>query len=156
LRMLVMLGSLRHQLATDYNLPAVARQFFGKLLRQRAEEWVDPRLAMGRVFELSQRVSRGLEFVEYLEEQQPLIESLVGSYFGFQRTVRTLRNRAITLGFGMLLVGGLLYFVLADPDDARTQAPPGLPFEWVHLLLLGVLVLLILAFIHNLRSLVSR
>ena len=156
LRMLVMLGSLRHQLATDYNLPAVARQFFGKLLRRRAEEWVDPRLAMGRVFELSQRVSRGLEFVEYLEEQQPLIESLVGSYFGFQRTVRTLRNRAITLGFGMLLVGGLLYFVLADPDDARTQAPPGLPFEWVHLLLLGVLVLLILAFIHNLRSLVSR
>ncbi|MBV9578977.1 MAG: AarF/ABC1/UbiB kinase family protein [Chloroflexi bacterium] len=156
LRMLVMLGSLRHQLATDYNLPAVARQFFGKLLRRRAEEWVDPRLAMSRVFEISQQVSRGLQFVEYLEQQQPLIESLVGTYFGFQHSLRTLRDRAIALGIGMLLIGGLLYYVLADPNDARSHSPSGLPFEWVHLMLLGVLVLLILAFMHNLRGLVSR
>jgi len=50
LRMLVMLGTLRHQLATDYDLPAVARRFFGRLLQQKSEAWLDPQLLMGRVY----------------------------------------------------------------------------------------------------------
>ncbi|MBV9328250.1 MAG: AarF/ABC1/UbiB kinase family protein [Chloroflexi bacterium] len=156
LRMLVMLGTLRHQLATDYDLPAVARQFFGKLLRRRAEEFLDPRLVMGRVYETTLRVNRAVEFVEYLEEMQPLIASVAGTYFGFQRRLQTLRQRAIGLGGAMLLIGGLLYYTLADPNNARTYTPSVVPFEWVHVILLGLLVLVILMFIHNLQGLVSR
>jgi predicted unusual protein kinase regulating ubiquinone biosynthesis (AarF/ABC1/UbiB family) len=156
LRMLVMLGTLRHQLATDYDLPAVARQFFGKLLRRRAQEWADPRLAMGRVYELTTRVNRAVAFVEYLEEQQPLIASLAGSYFGFQRTVSTLRNRAIAIGVCILLVGALLYFVLADPGDARSFAPSWIDFESLHIVLVAVMVLLTVLFVQNARKLTER
>jgi predicted unusual protein kinase regulating ubiquinone biosynthesis (AarF/ABC1/UbiB family) len=159
LRMLLMLGTLRHQLATDYDLPAVARQFFGKLLQRQATEWVDPRLAMGRIYEITTRVNRAVEFVEFLEEQQPLIASLAGSYFGVQRTLTTLKNRAIAIGLAIVLVGGLLYFVLADPENARSAyslGPSFIPFENIHLILVGILVVLTLMFIANARGLVSR
>jgi len=156
LRMLVMLGTLRHQLATEYDLPAVARQFFGKLLRRQAQEFADPRLAMGRMYEVTTRVNRAIEFVEFLEEMQPLIGSLANTYFGFQHTLQTLRRRAIGIGVAILLIGGLLYFTLADPDTARTYSPSIVPFEFVHLILLGVLLLLTLAFVQNARGLVRR
>ena len=156
LRMLVMLGTLRHQLATEYDLPAVARQFFGKLLRRQAQEFVDPRLAMGRMYEVTTRVNRAVEFVEFLEEMQPLIASLANTYFGFQHTLQTLRRRAIAIGVAILLIGALLYFTLADPDTARTYSPPIIPFEFVHLILLGLLVFLTLAFVHNARGLTRR
>jgi ubiquinone biosynthesis protein len=156
LRMLVMLGTLRHQLATDYDLAAVARQFFGKLLQRRAAEWVDPRLAMGRVYEVTTRVTRAVEFVEFLEQQQPLIASLAGSYFGVQRTLQTLRRRLILVGGAILLIGALLYFVLADPGTARQYAPSIIPFESMHLVLAAILILLTLVFVQNLRSLASR
>lgn len=155
-RMLVMLGTLRHQLATDYDLPAVARQFFGKLFRQQAQEWVDPRLAIGRIYDASTRVNRVIGFVEYLEELQPLIASVAGTYFGFQRTLQTLRRRAIGIGLCIVLIGALLYFTLADPGNARKMSPSFIPFENVHLILLAVLVLLTLAFIQNARGLLRR
>jgi predicted unusual protein kinase regulating ubiquinone biosynthesis (AarF/ABC1/UbiB family) len=155
LRMLVMLGTLRHQLATDYDLPAVARQFFRKLLRRRAEEWADPRLAMGRLYEATTRVNRALEFVEFLEGQQVLIASLAGSYFGFQRGLVSIRNRAIGIGLALMLAGLALYFTLADPALARSLTPSGLPFEDVHLILIALMVLLTLAFVHNARSIVN-
>jgi predicted unusual protein kinase regulating ubiquinone biosynthesis (AarF/ABC1/UbiB family) len=156
LRMLVMLGTLRHQLATDYDLAAVARQFFGKLLQRRAAELADPRLALGRVYEVTTRVNRAVEFVEFLEQQQPLIASLAGSYFGVQRTLQTLRRRLIVIGGAILLIGALLYFVLADPGTAREYAPSIIPFESMHLVLAAILILLTLAFVQNLRSLASR
>jgi len=159
LRMLLMLGALRHQLATDYDLPAVARQFFGKLLQRQVAEFVDPRLAMGRMYELTTRVNRAVEFVEYLEEQQPLIASLAGSYFGVQHSLQTLKNRAIGIGLAILLVGALLYFVLADPGTARdaySLAPPLIPFESIHIILVGAIVVLTLMFLVNARGLVSR
>jgi hypothetical protein len=157
--MLLMLGTLRHQLATDYDLPAVARQFFGKLLQRQTAEWFDPRLAMGRVYEMTTRVNRAVEFVEFLEQQQPLIASLAGSYFGVQRTLQTLRNRAIGIGVAILLVGALLYFVLADPDIARSAysyAPSFIPFETIHLILAGLMLVLTVMFVANARRLVSR
>jgi predicted unusual protein kinase regulating ubiquinone biosynthesis (AarF/ABC1/UbiB family) len=159
LRMLLMLGTLRHQLATDYDLPAVARQFFGKLLQRQAAEWADPRLVMGRMYEVTTRVNRAIEFVEFLEELQPMIGSLVGSYFGVQRTLQTLKNRAIGIGLAIMLVGAMLYFVVADPGRAReayAYAPPIIPFESIHLVLIGLLVVLTLVFVHNARALVNR
>jgi len=156
LRMLVMLGTLRHQLATEYDLPAVARQFFGKLLRSQAQDFVDPRLAMGRMYEVTTRVNRAVEFVEYLEEMQPLIASLAGSYFGIQRGLQTLRRRAVGIGVAILLFGGLLYFTLADPDTARNYTPGVIAFENVHLILLAILVVLTIAFVQNARGLYRR
>jgi predicted unusual protein kinase regulating ubiquinone biosynthesis (AarF/ABC1/UbiB family) len=155
-RMLLMLGTLRHQLATDYDLPAVARQFFGKLFRQQAQELVDPRLAMGRFYDASTRVNRVIAFVEYLEELQPLIASVAGTYFGFQRTVQTLRRRAIGIGLAIMIIGALLYFTLADPENAKRFTPSFIAFENVHLILIGVLVLLTIWFIQNARGLTSR
>ena len=56
----------------------------------------------------------------------------------------------------MLAIGAVLYFTLADPDAARTYSPSVIPFECVHLILLGVLVFLTLAFVHNARGLTRR
>jgi predicted unusual protein kinase regulating ubiquinone biosynthesis (AarF/ABC1/UbiB family) len=156
LRMLVMLGALRTQLATDYDLPTVARKFFGQLIQQQGESWLDPRLAMGRIYSAAYRVNRAIEFVEFLEEQQPLIASLAGTYFGFQRQIESIRRRAISLGIMVVLVGAGLYFVLADPDNARRVMPDIIPFEFVHLILLGVLLLFLGWFIQTVRQLASR
>ena len=155
LRMLVMLGTLRHQLATDYDLPAVARRFFGQMMQRNALDLIDPRLAMGRMYEATFRAKRALEFVEFLEAQQPLIANLASTYFGFQHRIEGLKRRAIGLGVAALGIGGVLYFVLADPDTAQTYAPPVVPFEWMHLILLGLLVLLILGLVHVIRQMVG-
>jgi hypothetical protein len=48
LKMLVTLGTIRHQLATDYDLAGLARQFFGGLIREQGQSWLDPvRLLIG-------------------------------------------------------------------------------------------------------------
>ncbi|MBV9543748.1 MAG: AarF/ABC1/UbiB kinase family protein, partial [Chloroflexi bacterium] len=154
LRMLVMLGTLRHQLATDYDLPAVARRFFGQLLRQQAESWLDPRMVLGRTYEMSVQVKRAFAFVEFLEAQQPLLVSLTGSYFGLQNRLGNLKRRVIGLGISVLVIGAGLYLTLVDPSEVRSIVPAGLPFEWVHFLLLGLLVLLILALVHHVRQLI--
>jgi predicted unusual protein kinase regulating ubiquinone biosynthesis (AarF/ABC1/UbiB family) len=156
LRMLVMLGSLRQQLATEYDLPAVARRFFGQLLQKQGESWLDPRLAMGRIYTTTYRVKRAIEFVEFLEQQQPLIANLASTYFGFQQRVQSLKQRAIGLFVGVLMIGAGLYFVLADPEHARDLTPSFMPFEAVHLVLLGLLLLLILALVQSIWQMVNR
>jgi predicted unusual protein kinase regulating ubiquinone biosynthesis (AarF/ABC1/UbiB family) len=153
LRMLIMLGALREQLATDYDLPAVARRFFGQLIRQQGEAWLDPRLMAGRIYGASFRIKRAIEFVEFLEEQQPLLATLAATVFGVQRRVEGIKRLAIVLGVAVLAVGGVLYVTLADPVRAQSVTPSAIPFEWVHLILLGALSALILAFIQNLRRL---
>ena len=73
LKMLVTLGTLRHELAMSYDLAGQVRQFFSRQMRQQALSWFDPRLAMGRVYAGTVRARRALEFVEFLEGQQPFI-----------------------------------------------------------------------------------
>jgi hypothetical protein len=49
--------------------------------------------------------------------------------------------------------------VVADPGRAReayAYAPPIIPFESIHLVLIGLLVVLTLVFVHNARALVNR
>jgi predicted unusual protein kinase regulating ubiquinone biosynthesis (AarF/ABC1/UbiB family) len=156
LRMLVMLGTLRHQLATDYDLPSVARRFFGELIKKQGESWLDPRLAMGRIYTATYRVKRMIDFVEFLEEQQPLIQGLASTYFGFQRQLEGIKRRAVGIGGAVLLVGAGLYFVLADPDEARRLTPSMIPFDLMHLLLLGLLLLLLVALIQSIWEILSR
>jgi predicted unusual protein kinase regulating ubiquinone biosynthesis (AarF/ABC1/UbiB family) len=156
MKMHVTLGTLRRQLTTDYDVPRLARRFFEQLILQQSAAWLDPRLVPGRVYGASFRVKRALEFVEFLEAQQPVLTSLIGTYYGAQRGLQALRRWAIRLGLATLVVGAALYFVLADPSDARVLAPPQIPFEWIHLVLLGILVVLVLALIEIFHRFNSR
>jgi predicted unusual protein kinase regulating ubiquinone biosynthesis (AarF/ABC1/UbiB family) len=156
LRMLMMLGTLRHQLVANYDLPEVARSFFGGLIRLQAESLLDPRLALRRAYGLAYKVERAIEFVEFFEEQQPVIAQLIGVYTGVSARLATLKRRAIGVGLAILVVGAMLYFVLIDPDDARNITPSFLSFDLVHIMLLGLLILLTLVLIDLMRRMTSR
>jgi ubiquinone biosynthesis protein len=152
LRMLVTLGTLRHQLATDYDLAATVQRFFRKHTRQEAIAALDPRLAMGRAYDASVKVNRALEFVEFLEAQEPAITTAVESLFGIRGRLRRARRRLISLGAGVLVVGAVLYFVMADPDGTRRLLPAGVSYPIVHASLTFLLLLLIGSLVLHLRQ----
>ncbi|MFL5711053.1 MAG: ABC1 kinase family protein [Chloroflexota bacterium] len=153
LKMLVTLGTLRHQLAVDYDLPANVRQFVRRLARQQTMSWLDPRRTFDRAYAASGRMQRALDLVEFLEAQQPVILEAESSLFGFRRRMRSARRGLIRLGLSILVVGALLYMVLAFPDDTRRFLPSGMDYTWVHVGLLVVLVFLLLTLIRNVRGL---
>src|SRR5262245_10068797 len=152
LKMLVTLGSLRHQLATDYDLAATVQRFFRHLTRQEAIAALDPRQAMGRAYDATIRISRAIEFIEFLEAQEPAITAGVDSLFGIRGRIRRARRRLISLGVAVLAVGAALYFVLADPEDTRRLLPAGMPYPMVHAGLLILLLLLIGSLVLHLRQ----
>jgi hypothetical protein len=90
--------------------------------------------------------------MEFLEGQEGFIVEAQSSLFGFRRRVRRIRRRLVSLGVGVLLVGGALYFVLADPDDTRRMLPSDLPYGVVHYGLLALLIILIVVLISNMRG----
>ena len=153
LKMLVTLGTLRHQLAVDYDLPANVRHFVRRLARQQGAAWLDPRRTLDRLYAGTGRLNRALEFVEFLEAQEPVIIEAQSSLFGFRRRIHNARRRLVSLGMAVLAVGALLYLVLVFPDDTRRLIPNGMPYTWVHLGLLALLVVLILSLIRHLRGL---
>jgi predicted unusual protein kinase regulating ubiquinone biosynthesis (AarF/ABC1/UbiB family) len=153
LKMQVTIGTLRHQLAPTYDLPQTARRFFERMVRRQGANWLDPRLALGRAYGGAFRARRALEFVEFMEAQQPLIGAAGDAYFGTRRRLRAVGRNLMALGGGALAVAGALYFVLADPQHARAAVPPQVPYTWVHVTLLVVLVLLILALVSYSRRL---
>jgi len=153
LKMLVTLGTLRHQLAVEYDLPENVRRFVRRLTRQQGVSWLDPRRTLDRLYAGSGRLQRAFEFMEFLETQQPVILEAEASLFGLRRRMRTARRRAVTLGLSVLLVGALLYLVLVFPDDTRRTLPDWMPYAWVHVGLLVLLVYLILTLINHVRGL---
>jgi ubiquinone biosynthesis protein len=153
LKMLVTLGTLRHQLAVEYDLPENVRRFVRRLTRQQGVSWLDPRRTLDRLYAGSGRLQRAFEFMEFLETQQPVILEAEASLFGLRRRMRTARRRAVTLGLSVLLVGALLYLVLVLPDDTRRALPDWMPYAWVHVGLLVLLVFLILTLINHVRGL---
>ncbi|HYC06817.1 MAG TPA: AarF/UbiB family protein, partial [Candidatus Binatia bacterium] len=152
LKMLVTLGTLRHELAVDYDLSATVRRFARRLARQEGLAWLDPRRALDRLYAGSARVQRAIEFVEFLEAQEPAITEASNSLFGFRRRIRDARRRLVSLGISVLVVGALLYLVLVFPDDTRRMLPAGMQYTWVHLGLLAVLVLLIVTLVRHVRG----
>jgi predicted unusual protein kinase regulating ubiquinone biosynthesis (AarF/ABC1/UbiB family) len=153
LKMLVTLGTLRHELATGYDLAGQVRRFFTRQMRQQAVSWLDPRLAMSRVYAGTVRARRAVEFLEFLEGQQATILTATDTLFGFQRGIATARRRLIRLGIGALLVGGLLYVVLAYRRQTEEVLPPGMPYDGVQYGLLVLLVVIIVVAIVQLRRL---
>jgi predicted unusual protein kinase regulating ubiquinone biosynthesis (AarF/ABC1/UbiB family) len=152
-KMLVTLGTLRHELAVAYDLPAMVRRFVRGLARQQGLAWLDPRRTLDRLYAGTGRIQRALEFVEFVEAQEPFIAEAQSSLFGFRRRIRNARRRLVTLGVSVLVVGTLLYFMLADPDDTRRLLPRGMDYGWVHAGLVALLLLLIVSLIGHLRSL---
>ena len=153
LKMLVTLGTLRHELAVDYDLPENVRRFVRRLARQQGLAWLDPRRTIDRLYAGTGRLQRALAFAEFLESQEPVILEAEASLFGLRRRMRTARRRAVTLGLSVLLVGALLYLVLVLPDDTRRALPSWMPYSWVHVGLLVLLVFLILTLINHVRGL---
>jgi ubiquinone biosynthesis protein len=153
LKMLVTLGTLRHELAVDYDLPENVRRFVRRLARQQGIAWLDPRRTLDRLYEGAGRIQRAIAFAEFLETQEPVILEAEASLFGLRRRMRTARRRAVTLGLSVLVVGALLYLVLVFPDDTRRALPGWMPYSWVHVGLLVTLVYLILTLINHVRGL---
>ena len=153
LKMLVTLGTLRHQLAVEYDLPVNVRRFVRRLARQQGLAWLDPRRALDRLYAGTGRLQKALDFMEFLEAQEPVILEAENALFGFRRRMQSARRRLVTLGMSVLLVGGLLYVVLVFPDDTRRVLPSGMPYTWVHVGLLIILVFLILTLIQHVRGL---
>jgi predicted unusual protein kinase regulating ubiquinone biosynthesis (AarF/ABC1/UbiB family) len=152
LKMLVTLGTLRHALAIEYDLQDNVRQFVRRLARQQGMAWLDPRRTVDRVFAGAARVQRALEFMEFLESQETFIVEAQSSIFGFRRRVRAVRRRLVSLGVGVLLVGFLLYVVLAYPNETRGALPQDLPYPLLHYGLLGLLIVLIVTLVTNVRA----
>ncbi len=98
-------------------------------------------------------MQRALDFVEFLESQEPVILEAEASLFGFRRRMRSARRRLITLGMSVLVIGALLYLVLVFPDDTRRILPADMSYSWVHIGLLVILVFLILTLVQHIRGL---
>jgi ubiquinone biosynthesis protein len=152
LKMLVTLGALRHQLAVHYDLPDNVRRFIRRLGRQQGLSWLDPRLTLDRLYAGSGRVQRALDFVEFLEAQEPAIIQAEGALFGFRDRMRSVRRTIVRFGVAVLGVGAILYLVLAFPDDTRRILPRELPYTWVHVGLLILLLVLIAGLINYVRG----
>jgi hypothetical protein len=147
LRMHATLGMLRYQLAPKYDLSKHVRRFFGRLIRQQAVSFIDPRLMLNRAYSGSIQLRRGLEFIEYLEAQEPLIAALEGTLVGVGNSMTSMRRWAIRLIPASLAVGAALYVVLADPKDTRAALPKQIPYDWLKLGLLAILLVLILSLV---------
>jgi hypothetical protein len=107
---------------------------------------------MGRAYDASVKVRRAMEFVEFLEAQEPAITTAVDSLFGLRGRLHRARRRLISLGAGVLVVGAVLYFVMADPDGTRRLLPAGVEYPVVHFSLTVLLLLLIGSLILHLRQ----
>jgi predicted unusual protein kinase regulating ubiquinone biosynthesis (AarF/ABC1/UbiB family) len=152
LKMLVTLGTLRHQLASKYDLQDNVRQFVRRLARQQGMAWLDPRRSVDRLFAGAARVQRAFEFMEFLEGQEAFIVEAQSSLFGFRRRVRQIRRRLVSLGLGVLVVGAALYLVLAYPNDTERMLPRDVPYPLVHYGLVALLVVLVVALVSNMRG----
>jgi len=135
-----------------YDLAATVQRFFRRLTRQEAIAALDPRLAIGRAYDASVRINRAIEFVEFLEAQEPAITAGVDSLFGIRGRIRRARRRLISLGAAVLVVALALYFVLAEPDETRQILPAGVPYPMVHGGLVILLLLLVGSLILHLRQ----
>ncbi len=152
-KMLVTLGALRHQLAVDYDLPDNVRRFVRRLARQQGLSWLDPRLMVDRLYAGTGRVQRALDFLEFVEAQEPAILEAESALFGFRDRMRNAKRTLVRIGVAIVGVGALLYVVLAFPNETRTVVPREMPLSWVNLGLVILLLLLVAWLINYVRRL---
>jgi ubiquinone biosynthesis protein len=151
LRMLVTLGTLRHQLARSYDVAPVVRRFFQRQVRQESLAFLDPRLGMDRVDAAAARLQKGFAFLDFVADQEPALRAASESFLGVRARVRSFRRGFVRLGVALFAAAVLLYVVLADPEGTRDVLPDGMPYDWVHIGLLVTVVALVIALILHLR-----
>jgi len=151
LKMLVTLGTLRHSLAVDYDLQDNVRRFVRRLARQQGMALLDPRRTFDRLYAGTGRVQRALQFLEFVEAQEPVITEATSILFGYRNRIRRVKRRLIGFGTAVLLVGGLLYLVLVFPDNTRQVLPREVDYTWFQLGILAVLLVLIVNLVRNMR-----
>jgi hypothetical protein len=113
---------------------------------------LDPRRTFDRVYAGTGRVQRALQFLEFIEAQEPVITEATTMLFGYRNRIRRVKQRLIGFGTAVLVVGALLYVVLVFPDNTRQMLPKGVDYTWFQLGLLAVLLVLIVNLIRNMRS----
>jgi ubiquinone biosynthesis protein len=152
LKMLVTLGTLRHQLAVDYDLQVNVRRFVRRWARQQGTSWLDPRRTLDRIYAGTGRLQRALDFLEFVEGQEAVLTEVTGSLLGYRNRIRRVTRRIISIGGAVLVVGAVLYLVLVFPDDTRRVLPKEMDYTWFQLGILALLLFLIVNFIRNMRS----
>ena len=123
-----------------------------RLARQQGLALLDPRRTFDRVYAGTGRIQRSLEFLEFIEAQEPVITDVTNLLFGYRNRIRRIKSRLIGLGTAVLVVGGLLYLVLVYPDDTRRILPKDMDYTWFQLGILAVLLVLIVNLIRDMRS----
>jgi hypothetical protein len=108
---------------------------------------------MDRLYAGGGQVQRALDFVGFLEGQEPSILEAEALLFGFRRRMHSARRALVRLGGAVVGIGAVLYLVMAFPDDTRRVLPAGVEYTWVQLGLLGLLILLIVWLINLVRGL---
>ena len=106
------------------------RRFVRRLARQQGLALLDPRRTFDRLYAGTGRIQRALEFLEFIEAQEPVIIEVTNLLFGYRNRIRRIKSRLIGLGTAVLVVGGLLYLVLVYPDDTRRILPKEMDYTW--------------------------
>ena len=133
--------------------PATVRQLLQPAHPPAGDRLARPAVGDGSGVRRERPVRRALEFVEFIEAQQPFIVAAERSLFGFRGRLRRARRRLVSLGISALVVGAALYVVLADDRDVRNMLPSQMPYDAVHLGLLVVLIVLIATLVAFIRGL---
>jgi len=152
LKMLVTLGTLRHELAVEYDLPENVRHFVRRLARQQGLALLDPRRSLDRLFAGVGQVQRALELVEFAESMQPVVLEATNTVFAFRSRMRSLKRRLVSLGVALAAAGGFLYIVLAFRDETQQMLPREVPYPLLHAGLLVLVVVLVLGIIQSMRG----
>jgi predicted unusual protein kinase regulating ubiquinone biosynthesis (AarF/ABC1/UbiB family) len=152
LKMLVTLGTLRHQLAIDYDLQVNVRRFVRRWARQQGTAWLDPRRTLDRIYAGTGRIQRALDFLEFIEGQESVLTEVTGSLLGYRNRIRRVTRRIIAIGGAVLALGAVLYLVLVFPDDTRRILPRELDYNWFQLGILAVILFLIVSLIRSMRG----
>ena len=148
LKMLVTLGTLRHSLAVDYDLQENVRRFVRRLARQQGLALLDPRRTFDRLYAGTGRIQRTLEFLEFVEAQEPVITEATTCCSGTEPDPAG-QGSVDRVGTAVLVVGGFLYVVLVFPDDTRRILPKEMDYTWFQLGLLAVLLVLIVNLVRT-------
>ena len=122
-------------------------------MRQRAVAWFDPRLSLDHLYAVRVRATRALEFLEFIEAQEPVILEAESTLFGFRRRMRSIKQSLIRLGVATVMIGVVLYVILANRRDTERALPRELPYPVLQIGLTVVLVLLVIAIVNRLRGL---
>jgi hypothetical protein len=129
------------------------RRFVRRLARQQGLSWLDPRMAIDRLYAGTGRVQRAFDFLEFVEAQEPAILEAESALFGFRNKMQNAKRTLIRLGVAILGVGVVLYLVLKFPDETRRAMPVEGSYEVVNIGLLVLLLVLIVVGINYVRGL---